>query len=100
SLFNFLATRNGNAVDLLILSATGGVYDAVAANRVDSAFGAARVLDRVLLSGTTGMTDVVTALGQLPTQQDVSRAAAQTLPLLAGGVQQGTLGMLSSFNGV
>lgn len=100
SLFNFLAIRNGNAVDLLILPATGGVYDAVVANHVDSALGAARVLDRVLLSGAPAMTDIVTALGQLPTQQDVSRAAAQTLPLLAGGVQQSTLGMLSSFNGV
>lgn len=100
SLFNFLAVRNGNTVDLLILSANGGVYDAVVANGVDSATGGARVLDNVLLGGSANMTEIVTALGKLGTQREVSQAAAQTLPLLSGGVSQTTLGMLSSFNSV
>ncbi|HWV62704.1 MAG TPA: autotransporter domain-containing protein [Oxalicibacterium sp.] len=100
SLFNFLAVRNGNTVDLLILSANGGVYDAVVANGVDSATGGARVLDNALLGGSVKMSEIVTALGKLGTQREVSQAAAQTLPLLSGGVSQTTLGMLSSFNSV
>src|SRR5690606_32779500 len=100
SLFNFLAVRNGNTVDLLILSANGGVYDAVVANGVDSATGGARVLDNALLGGSAKMSEIVTALGKLGTQHEVSQAAAQTLPLLSGGVSQTTLGMLSSFNNV
>lgn len=104
TLFNFRAILNGNAIDLITMSASAtnsGVYDAVMANRTYSASGAARMLDDMIATAVGGdMGDVITALGSLGSEQEVSRAAAQTLPLLSGGISQSTMGMLSSFNGV
>jgi outer membrane autotransporter protein len=104
ALFNFQAVLNGNTVDLNIQQAStthSGVRDAVLAGGVSSASDAARVLDNLINAAPGGdMGTVITALGQLSTQRDVGRAAAQTLPLLTGGVAQSTLGMLGSFNSV
>jgi outer membrane autotransporter protein len=99
AIFNFSAAVNGNAVDLTTLlgATTSG---AVAAYGPSSAAGAARVLDSLLMGGASGdMAVVITALGSLTSQQDVSRAVAQTLPLNAG-VSQSTLGMLGAFGRV
>jgi autotransporter-associated beta strand protein len=104
ALFNFQAVLNGNTVDLNIQQAStthSGVRDAVLAGGVSSASDAARVLDNLINAAPGGdMGTVITALGQLSTQRDVGRAAAQTLPLLTSGVAQSTLGMLGSFNSV
>lgn len=100
TLFNFRAQLSGNAVDLFTLSTSSGIYDAVVANGADSTSGAARVLDRIMTGAPANMADIITALGKLGTQHEVSQAVAQTVPLLSGGVSQNTLGMLSSFNNV
>lgn len=100
ALFNFRAQLSGNAVDLFTLSTSSGIYDAVVANGADSTSGAARVLDRIMTGAPANMADIITALGKLGTQHEVSQAVAQTVPLLSGGVSQNTLGMLSSFNNV
>jgi fibronectin-binding autotransporter adhesin len=99
ALFNFRATVNGNAVDLSTVQAAT-TADAVAANGASSATGAARVLDNIFTTGASGdMASVITALGTLTSQRDVSRAVAQTLPL-SGGVTQSTMGMLGAFGRV
>jgi autotransporter-associated beta strand protein len=104
ALFNFNAVLNGNNVDLTISQASvthSGVLDAVLASGATSADGAARVLDNLINAAPSGdMANVITSLGTLSSQRDVSRAVTQTLPLLSGGVAQSTLGMLGSFNSV
>ena len=101
ALFDFQAVLNGNHVDLSVLQTShSGVRDAVLAGGVSSAGDAARVLDNIINAAPGGdMGTVVTALGQLSTQRDVGRAAAQTLPL-NNGAAQSTLDMLGSFNNV
>ena len=100
ALFNFRAVRNGNAVDLqIVANSSSGVYDAVMNNQRYSAAGAARVLDDTINNGATGdMATVVTALGSLGSQGEISRAATQTLPLLGAGVTQVANGVLNSIN--
>jgi autotransporter family porin len=102
ALFNFSAVLNGNSVDLNVQQASAtntGVHDAVTAS--GAAVDAARVFDNLINAAPAGdMGTVITALGRLSTQGDVSRAVTQTLPLLDGGVTQSTLGMLGSFNNV
>lgn len=100
ALFNFEAIRNGNAIDLRISShSNAGVYDAVMGTGTYSAAGAANVLDKVIDNGASGdMATVVNALGSLASDSDVSRAAAQTLPLLSSGVTQIGKGVLNSVN--
>ncbi|AOY99604.1 autotransporter outer membrane beta-barrel domain-containing protein [Cupriavidus sp. USMAHM13] len=114
ALFDFLATRNGNAVDLCVVRsgatsctdapAGGGdatpdtpaapghaitVVSSVLSNQNTPALGAARVFDALIAQGAAApaaMASVITALGTLPTEQAVSDAVKQTLPLLTGGM--------------
>lgn len=58
--------------------------------------GAAQVLD----SGASGLSSVVAALGALSTEQAVSDAITQTLPLLTGGSMMATKTALGDINGV
>jgi len=101
ALFDFTATINGNSVDLNV-SANGvgsTVYGSVLNNRLYPALGAASVLDTQVQGAPTGdMANVVTALGQLPDERSIARAAAQTLPFNAGA--EATLGALSTINSV
>ena len=100
ALFNFRAALTGNTVNLIVIPGLT-LYDAVQASRTYSATAAARVLDTwVSGTATADANTVVTAFAQLPAVNDLSRAVAQTLPLLSGGVTQSTLGMLSSFDRV
>ena len=64
--------------------------------------GAARVLDTFVQGGTTGtdMDNVVTALGQLSTEQAVSNAVAQTLPLMSAGLTSVAMNTMRSNNRV
>lgn len=104
ALFDFSSTINGNSVDLNVIasgSGSGGttVYGSVLNNRLHPALGAASVLDTQVQGAPTGdMAAVVTALGRLPDERSVARAAAQTLPLNAG--TQATLGALSTINSI
>ncbi|WP_158227087.1 autotransporter outer membrane beta-barrel domain-containing protein [Mangrovitalea sediminis] len=86
ALFDFSAIVNGNAVDLKTVQGTT-VTAAVTSSGLPSGEGAAQVLDSVIGSGSTqtGLSSVITALGQMPTVQQVSNAVAQTLPLLVSG---------------
>lgn len=100
ALFNFNAIRNGNAVDLRVASSSAtGIRDAVIKSGATATLGAADVLDNAVNDGTTGdMSNVVTALGSLSTDSQVSQAATQTLPLMSAGVTQVASGVLSSIN--
>lgn len=104
ALFDFNATVNSNSVDLNVIASGNGssgtsVYGSARNNRLYPALGAAGVLDTQVQGTPTGdMADVVTALGRLPDERSVARAAAQTLPLNAGA--QATLGALNTINSV
>jgi uncharacterized protein with beta-barrel porin domain len=109
-LFDFTATKNGNAVDLALAAAGGGgggsgsVVSAVTATGNTSATGAATVLDGLVTAfagGGTGDADmdtVIAALGTLTTEQEVSDAVSQTLPLMSGGMSQATANNLNGAN--
>ena len=105
ALFDFAATVNSNSVDLNVSAnnnngSTGTtVYRSVLNNRLYPALGAASVLDTQVQGTPTGdMADVVTALGRLPDEYSVARAAAQTLPLNASA--DATLGALDTINSI
>ncbi|MDZ4304875.1 MAG: autotransporter domain-containing protein [Pseudomonas sp.] len=104
ALFDFNATVNSNSVDLNVIASGNGsagttVYRSALNNRLYPALGAASVLDTQVQGAPTGdMADVVTALGRLPDERSVARAAAQTLPLNAGA--EATLGALNTINSI
>lgn len=101
ALFDFDATINGNSVDLNVIANSAGttVYSSVLDNRLYPALGAAGVLDSQVQGTPSGdMANVVTALGQLPDERSVARAAAQTLPLNSGALA--TLGALDTINSI
>lgn len=104
ALFDFNASINSNSVDLNVIASGNGstgttVYRSALNNRLYPALGAASVLDTQVQGAPTGdMADVVTALGHLPDERSVARAAAQTLPLNAG--TQATLGALNTINSI
>ncbi len=97
ALFDFTATVNGNSIDLSAHKA-GSVVGSVDSTGLYSGAGAARVLDGFVASGTTGndVANVVTALGELPTQQQVSNAVAETLPLMVTGIANVAIGTLQA----
>ncbi len=104
ALFDFDATINGNSIDLNVIASGNGasgtsVYSSALNNRLYPALGAASVLDTQVQGAPSGdMANVVTALGRLPDERSVARAAAQTLPLNAGA--QATLGALNTINSI
>jgi outer membrane autotransporter protein len=83
-------------------SSSGSVANAIAQTGFSSGRGAAVVLDGFVSGGTTGtdMDNVVTALGQLSTAQEVSDAVAETLPLLTAGMNQVALNAMHGTNRV
>lgn len=90
ALFDFTSRVNGNQIDFDIQQAANtSVTSSAQVNNNNPALGAARVLDQIIASGgsTPGMQQVVTNLGQLATESEVSDAASQTLPLLIGSSQ-------------
>ncbi|CAL60796.1 conserved hypothetical protein; putative Outer membrane autotransporter barrel domain [Herminiimonas arsenicoxydans] len=99
ALFNFLAVRDNNSVNLKVVSnsSTGtGILGAVTGQGNVSARGAAAILDGQLNASAGGdMGNVINALGQLTNNRDVSRAVTQTLPLVSG--TQAVQGALSAF---
>lgn len=104
ALFDFDATINGNSIDLNVIASGNGasgtsVYSSALNNRLYPALGAASVLDTQVQGAPSGdMANVVTALGRLPDERNVARAAAQTLPLNASA--QATLGALNTINSI
>lgn len=125
ALFDFIASRNGNAVDLCVARAGAASCDAavseptptptptptpiptptpvptptpgqaitvvssVTGARNMPGLGAAQVFDALIAQGAgapAAMAPVVTALGTLATEQAVSDAVKQTLPLMTGSM--------------
>ncbi len=95
ALFDFTATKNGNAVDLSLAPVGAGgtstaVVTAVTGTGNTAAAGAAVVLDSLATAfagGSTGNADmdtVMAALGGLTTNQQLSDAASSTVPLMTG----------------
>ncbi|HET7832008.1 MAG TPA: autotransporter domain-containing protein [Gallionella sp.] len=98
ALFDFTGSVNGNAVDLKVNSVVS-VLDSVNAGNNLPAIGAATTLDALIAAAPGGdMGNVITALGKLPTQADVSSAVTQTLPLLAGSMTQFAFNRLHGIN--
>lgn len=103
AIYDFNYQIDGNVVNLIIVTeGLGGnlvdvpskdnfkgsaVLDSVNNQGFTPGQGAARVLDTFVNSGITGndIENVTTALGKLSTQQQVSDAVAETLPLLVEG---------------
>lgn len=84
ALFNFRAVVAGNSVNLNVVP-NSSVRIAVREQGYDNALDNATVLDQQLDAGAGGdMGKVIDALGRLPTNRDVARAALQTLPLVSG----------------
>jgi T5SS/PEP-CTERM-associated repeat protein len=100
ALFNFEASLSGSALNLNVVSnSSSGILDAVLAQGLYPAQGAAKVLDTQVNGSPTGdMGTVVTAFGTLGTNSTVARAAGQTLPLQSG--LSSLRGVLGSFNQV
>jgi autotransporter family porin len=86
ALFNFAATVAGNAIDFeIVKNSDVGIQNALRAQGYTQALDAGRVLDTQLGNGAGGdMGNVITALGQLPTESDVASAVLQTLPVHSG----------------
>jgi uncharacterized protein with beta-barrel porin domain len=113
-LFDFTATKNGNAVDLTLCAAGGcgggggstSVVTAVSETSNNPATGAATVLDDLATAytgGSTGNADmdtVIAALGGLTTNQQLSAAVTSTLPLMTGGMAQATSANQNAVNSV
>lgn len=101
-LFDFEAAVNGNDIDLkTIATSNSGIHDSIASASFSQGAGAARVLDGFVTGGTTGdMANIVTALGQLGSAQEVSNAVAQTLPLMSASINQVTANSMRTTNRV
>jgi outer membrane autotransporter protein len=108
-LFDFTASKNGNAVDLALAVPAGsstGVVDAVTSTGNNPGAGAATVLDGLvadLAGGGTGNADmdsVIAVLGTLTTNQQISDTVSQMLPLMTGGMTQFTFSNLRGVNRV
>jgi uncharacterized protein with beta-barrel porin domain len=92
ALFDFTAQLNGNTIDLLIQigeSIDGGkvsVLGSVQKNANSPAAGVAKLMDKLIVESksTPGLQRLITALGELKTEAEVSAAVSQLLPLLTG----------------
>jgi outer membrane autotransporter protein len=89
---DFTPSIVGARVDLNVVRAPSVVLKSVQATGFTPGTGAATVFDKLITGGTTGdMSTVITALKTLNTQQQISNAVAQTLPLMTGGSQLASL---------
>lgn len=101
-LFDFGAIKNGNAINLTLTTAASsggsGVESVVRGMGNSPAFAAAGVLDRALANNPTG--ELAGHFVGLTSDQQVSDAVTQTLPLLTGGSTGATSNTLSGINRV
>jgi outer membrane autotransporter protein len=110
-LFDFRAIKTGNAVDLVLQAAqaSGGdgggggggstqVVNAVVSTSNHPGLGAARVIDAVIAANPGS--ELASAFVPLTTQQEVSDAVSQTLPLLTGGSMMAANAAFSGINRV
>lgn len=101
ALFDFKASTDGNNINLTAVNNVA-VSESVQNENFKSGRGAARVLDAFVRGDVTGtgMKEVVTALGKLSTDKQVSEAVAQTLPLMSGSMSQLSTGVMQANNNV
>jgi outer membrane autotransporter protein len=93
ALFNFTPVYTATDVNLTIAAAShSGVFDAVTANGNKSAEGAAHALDAIISANPGGQ---IAAVFIPVAANDVSNAASQTVPLIAGAVSQSIINNLS-----
>ncbi|MEW6329981.1 MAG: autotransporter domain-containing protein [Pseudomonadota bacterium] len=110
ALFDFTASKNGNAVDLALASPGAGgstvLVNAVNSTGNTSGLGAATVLDGLAAAyagGGTGNADmdrVMAALATLTTNQQLSDAVTRMLPLMTGALTRFTFANLREVNRV
>jgi autotransporter family porin len=97
ALFNFTPVYTSTAVNLQVTTAsTTGVYNAVTSTNNASSTGAAQALDRIITANPTGQ--IASLFLPLTSQQQVSNAVSQTLPLLSGGSTAVTQNTLAGIN--
>lgn len=100
ALINFTAKINGNSVDLTTVAANSApTLTSITSMGNTAGQGAAVVFDS-LMTAPGAMAPVITALGSLATDREVSNAVTQTLPLMTGGLTQATLFNLQGINQV
>lgn len=104
ALFNFqsLSSQGEDGhIDFKIVKGLTAV-DAVTASNNPSGLGAAGALDTIIDRGTANpnMQTVIDALGRLSTEQEVSDAVSQTVPLLAGNSAIASNSALTGINRV
>lgn len=115
ALFDFTATKNGNAVDLALAVVSSGNSGGGSSSAITTSVtnkgntpgrGAATVLDGLATAfagsgtGNADMDTVMGAFGALTTNQELSDAVSQTLPLMTGGMAQATKANLNGVNRV
>jgi uncharacterized protein with beta-barrel porin domain len=86
ALFDFTAKLDVNTIDLLIKVAELSVLGSVQKNANSPAAGVAKLMDKLIVESksTPGLERLITALGELKTEAEVSAAVSQLLPLLTG----------------
>ena len=101
TLFNFTGVYNANDFDLMLApaAATGGTstLDIVTRTGNSPARGAAVALDQIFTDTNNPITQLFIPVST-GTDQEISNAVSQTLPLLAGGSQRASLAALSGMN--
>jgi autotransporter family porin len=104
TLFDFTAAYTSTTVDLVLAAAAAGgsgnstVLSSVTKQGNTPALGAARVLDQIIASNPTG--PLAQQFVQFTTEQQVSDAVSQSLPLLVGGSQVAGSAALTGMNRV
>ncbi|PCJ31570.1 MAG: hypothetical protein COA90_05810 [Gammaproteobacteria bacterium] len=104
-LFDFIAVKDGNTVDLTLTAA--GAVTAVGSTGSSAATGAANVVDKlsgaVAANGSTGNTKmdaVITKLGQFTTEKALTDAIETMLPSMSGGTAQMTSNAANAVKGI
>ncbi len=96
-LYNFIPVYGGSQFSLAIEDdATTSIASATAVMGNKAGAGAATALDTIAAAG--GMTNVISAFGQMTSNQQISNAVSQTLPVLSGATTWNTLSVLSGIN--
>lgn len=98
-LYDFIPVYNGTMVGLAVVQNSQGntINSAVQSTGNKAGIGAANALD--VISGMTGvMAPVTTAFGQMTSNDQISNAVSQTLPVLSGATTWNTMSVLSSIN--
>ena len=99
--YNFNAVKDGNTIDLET-SRDVLVVDAVAAADLPYANGVATAIDAILNNGgaSAGIDEVLIALGNLGSADDVAQAVAQLVPTMAGQGNQQAQQLANMFSNV